>query len=588
MIAQTSLTGPRLMTVLYADIHGYTGLIERDEQGTLARLTRSLALIRSLTGDYGGSVVNTAGDGLVAVFESVQQALHFALEMQRELAREEAWTEDGQPILYRVGISVGDTFAGQDGVYGHSVNLAARIQSFAEPGGICVTDTVYRMLRPNDEVRLRSIGTKRLKNISTPVEVFSVEMLPTVPAAAQEILPLRPAPPAETLPDASVAILPMENISADPGDLYLCQGIAADLITSLSRFRNLMVIARHSAILAAANSGSLREIGQRLGVRYLLSGSLRRSGNRIRITADLIEARSENIIWSERYDGMMNEIFDFQDDVAAMTAARVAIQIDAAERQRLAAQQHPALYAYGLVLRGQDMGFRFLRDANLHARRLFEQARQLDPAYGRSYAAISRTFNVEWRYNWTSDPAGALNQALVLAKRAVECDNLDSRGYSEMGLAHLYLKQHDEALAAYEHAIGLNPNDAGLLAYMGDCLAYVRQGPRAVQMLERAIRLNPYHPDSYLWFLGDAYFHNGQYPETIQTLNRMRDRSEAHRLLAASHAMLDQMPEARHHAAEVMRVHPNFTIEHWRKVPPLRHPEDLELYIHGLRKAGLS
>ncbi|MDT1063294.1 adenylate/guanylate cyclase domain-containing protein [Paracoccus sp. CPCC 101403] len=587
MNAQSSLSGPRLLTVLYADIHGYTGLIERDEQGTLARLTRSLALIRSLAGDYGGSVVNTAGDGLVAVFESVQKALHFALEMQRELAREVAWADGGQPIWYRVGISVGDTFAGQDGVYGHSVNLAARIQSFAEPGGICVTDAVYQMLRKNGELRLTSLGIKHLKNISTPVEVFSVDLIHAAPGPAQEILPLRSIG-AEALPDASLAILPMENISADPADLYLCQGIVADVITSLSRFRNLMVIARHSAILAAANSGSLREIAQRLGVRYLLSGSLRRSDQRIRITVDLIEARSENIIWSERYDGVMNDIFDFQDDVAAMTAARVAIQIDAAERQRMAEHKHPALYAYGLVLRGQDMGFRFLQDSNLHARRLFEQARELDPAYGRSYAAISRTFNVEWRYNWTNDPAGALNQALVLAKRAVECDSMDSRGYSEMGLSHLYLKQHDEALAAYEHGIGLNPNDADLLAYMGDCLAYVRQGARAVQMLEKAIRLNPYHPDSYLWFLGDAYFHNGQYPETIRTLNKMRDRSEAHRLLAASHAMLDQMPEARHHASEVMRVHPNFTIEHWRKVPPLRHAEDLELYVEGLRKAGLN
>jgi len=586
MITQPELSGPRLLVVLYADIHGYTGLIERDEAGTLARLTASLNLIRSLAADYGGSVVNTAGDGLVAVFESVQKALHFGLEMQRELAREVAWTDGAEPIWYRVGISVGDTFAGKDGVYGHSVNLAARVQSFAAPGGICITDSVYKIIRNDNSLRLRSLGTKRLKNIMTPVEVFSVELLPAAPRQEQVMLPSRPS--GEALPDASLAILPMENISGDPGDLYLCQGIVADLITTLCRFRNLMVIARHSSIIAAASCRSLREIGQRLGVRYLLSPSLRRSDNRIRITVDLIEAESENTIWSERYDGIMHDIFDFQDDVAAMTAARVAIHIDAAEQRRLAEQNHPALYAYGLVLRGQDMGLRFLPDANLHARRLFEQARDLDPAYGRSYAAMSRTFNVEWRYNWANNPETALNQALVLAKRAVQCDNLDSRGFSEMGLSHLYLKQHGEAIAAYEHAISLNPNDADLLAYMGDCLAYVRQGDRAVQLLERAIRLNPYHPDSYLWFLGDAYFHNGHYEKAIGTLNRMRDRSEAHRLLAASHAMLDQMPEARHHAAEVMRVHPNFTIEHWRKVPPLQHAEDLDLYVEGLRKAGLN
>ncbi|MDS9469919.1 adenylate/guanylate cyclase domain-containing protein [Paracoccus sp. MBLB3053] len=585
MIAQSNLSGPQLLTVLYADVHGYTRLLEQDERGTVARLTRSLALIRDLVGDYGGSVVNTAGDGLVAVFQSVHKALHFAIEMQSELSRESAWTDGAQSISFRVGISVGDTFAGADGVYGHSVNLAARIQSFAEPGGICVTEAVYQIVRANGDLRLRSLGSKRLKNVSAPVEIYSVERLCT----GQSSLPIPTRSlGAESLPDASLAILPLENISADPSDLYLCQGIAADLITNLSRFRNLMVIARHSSILAAANAGSLGEIGRRLGVRYLLTGSFRRSDKRIRMTVDLVEAASENVIWSERYDGVMTDIFDFQDDVAAMTSARVAIHIDAAERRRLAEHAHPALYAYGLVLRGQDMGFRFLPDANLHARRLFEQARDLDPDYGRSYAAMSRTFNVEWRYNWTNDPEGSLNEALALAKRAVQCDSLDSRGFSEMGLAHLYKKQHDEAIAAYEHAVDLNPNDADLLAYMGDCLAYVRQGERAVNLLERAIRLNPYHPDSYLWFLGDAYFHNGDYARTLETLYRMRDQSEAHRLLAASHAMLGQMDEARHHASEVMRVHPNFTIEHWRKVPPLKHAEDLDLYVHGLRLAGLN
>lgn len=581
------LAGPRLLTVLYADVHGYTRLLELDEAGTVARLTRSLTLIRNLVSDYGGEVVNTAGDGLVAVFESVQKALHFGLEMQRELSREAMWSEGLAPIQFRVGISVGDIFAGRDGVYGHSVNLAARIQTFAEPGGICVTDAVYQILRGNSELQLRSLGTKRLKNVSAPIEIFSVDQPQPMPRPAEIALPMHQFAAADSLPDASLAVLPMENISGAPDDLYLCQGIVADLITSLCRFRNLMVIARHSAFVAAANAGSLREIAQRLGVRYLLSASFRRADNRIRITVDLIEAASENTIWSERYDGVMADIFDFQDDVAAMTASRVAIHIDAVERRRLTEQAHPALYAYGLVLRGQDMGFRFMPDSNLHARRLFEQARELDPGYGRSYAAMSRTFNVEWRYNWTKDPEGALNQALTLAKRAVECDRLDSRGFSEMGLAHLYKKQHDEALAAYEHALSLNPNDADLLAYMGDCLAYVRQGERAVNLLERAIRLNPYHPDSYLWFLGDAYFHKGDYQRTVETLMKMRDQSEAHRLLAASHAMLGQMDQARSHAQEVMRVHPNFTIEHWRKVPPLKHTEDLDLYVEGLRMAGL-
>ncbi|MFC6486442.1 adenylate/guanylate cyclase domain-containing protein [Nitratireductor sp. GCM10026969] len=584
---QSSLTASRLSAVLYADIHGYTRLVEQDEAGTVERLTRSLAMIRNLIGDYGGAVVNTAGDGLVAVFPSVRQALHFAIEMQRELSRESTWSGGREPLAYRVGITIGDTISGEDGVYGHSVNLAARIQELAEPGGICISDTVYQTVRDGSQLTLRSLGKKKLKNISSPVEVYAVD-LASAPSHLDPV-PLSASPFAASrlAPDASLAVLPLENVSGDPADLHLCQGIVADLITHLSRFRDLMVIARHSTFLAAASLKSLREIGHQLGVRYLLSGGFRRMGKGIRITVDLIEAESENIVWSERHDGSMADVFAFQDDVTATVASRVALHIDAAERRRLSAQAYPSIYAYGLILRGLDLSFRFRAESNLHARRLFEQARDIDPHYGRSYAAISRTLNFDWRYNWVNDPDSALNEALKLAKLAVEYDNLDARGYSEMGMAHLYRKEHDEALAAYEHALELNPNDADLLAEAGDCLAYVRQGKRAVELLQRAIRLNPYCPDSYFWYLGDAYFHDGEYEKTIQTVSRMRDQSEGHRLMAASHALLGDIAEAQRHAQAVMKVHPNFTIEHWRKVPPLRHAEDLEVLVEGLRKAGL-
>lgn len=582
MISQPDVSGPRLQAVLYADIHGYARLVEQDEAGTILRLTRSIALIRDLVGDYGGSVVNTAGDGLVAVFPDAPQALRFAVEMQREMARESAWAGARAPVAWRVGISLGETFVGREGVYGHSVNLAARVQGFAEPGGICVTETVHDILRDDPGLVLRSLGRRRLKNISVPVEVFAVAPLTAPPAAVMP--PPRPDP---GLADASLAILPLENLSADVGDLHLCHGIVADLVTNLSRFRQLLLIARHSAFQAAAETGSLREIGRRLGVRYLLTGSFRRAANRLRIAVELVEAETENIVWSERYDGIMQDIFEFQDDITAMVSARVALQIDAQERRRLAAQTHPALYAYGLVLRGQDSGLRFLRDANLHARRLFEEARSLDPGYGRSHAAMSRTFNLEWRYNWSGDPDAALDRALALARRAVACDDLDSRGFLEMGLAHLYKKQHDEALVAYEHALALNPNDADLLAYAADCLIYIGQRDRAVQLIERAMRLNPYTPDIYLWVLGEAYFYQGAYARTIETLHRMQDPSEAHRLLTVCHALLDQMDEARHHARAVLRAHPNFTIAHWRKVPPVRRPEDLDLSVAAMRKAGL-
>ncbi|WP_155097691.1 adenylate/guanylate cyclase domain-containing protein [Paracoccus aestuariivivens] len=582
-----SLSNPRLLTVLFADIHEYTRLVERDEQNTIIRVTDYLALIRDLIADYGGAVVNTAGDGFVATFENPSQAVSFALEMQRALARETGAVDGNDQIRYRVGISIGDTFEGQDGVYGHSVNLAARVQSFAEPGGICITGAIYRLVRHISDLRPRSIGTKRLKNITTPLEIFALD-LNFVPRRNDAVVAQwKSATLADSIPDASLAVLPMENLSGGKDDEFLCQGIVSDLITSLSRFRSLMVIARRSSALAASQAASLRSIGQNLGVRYLLTGSLRRSGNRVRMTFDLIEAARENTLWSERYDGILTDIFDFQDDIASTTASRVAIQMDMVERRRLAEQSHPALYAYGLVQRGQFLGSQFSPSANLGARQLFEQASLLDPSYSGSYAAKSRTFNVEWRYNWSRNPEAAVNEALNLAERAVQCDALDTRGLSEMGLAHLYKRQYSEAVAAYERALALNPNDADLLANMGDCLANVGQSERAVQLLERAIKLNPFHPDEYLWFLGDAYFHKGDYRKTIETLGRLRDQSEAYRLLTASYALLGLVNDARHYAGELMRIQPDFSIGRLRTLSALKRPEDREIYVDGLRRAGL-
>lgn len=581
------LANRKLSAVLYADIQGFSRLMDRDEAGTVVRVSRILAMIRSLVGDYGGKVHNTAGDSIMALFPSAAQALHFAVEMQMEVARESAWSDEGDPVAFRVGIAIGDTITSDGDVYGHTINLAARIQSLADPGGICVSDFVYRAVKDRSNVAFQPLGKQVLKNIDEPVDVYSVLFqAPRAEATVALSLPNGSTEVRRTT-DSSIAVLPLENATSDAADAHIVQGIVSDIISSLCRFRNLMVIARHSTFLVSSQLQSLREIGQALGVRYLLTGSYRRFGPKIRINVELVEAETENIIWSEKYDGTLDDIFSFLDDVTATATSRLAFHIDTAERRRLSIHNHPNLHAYGLILRGQDLGYRFRPETNHHARILFEQAREIDPQYGRSYAAISRTFNVEWRYSWTRDPEAALDMAVALAKQAVERDDLDARGFSEMGIAHLYKKQHEEALAAYERAIELNPNDADLLAEMGDCLVYVRQAERSVELLHRAMRLNPYHPDSYLWYLGDAYFHLGDYEKTISTLLKMRDQSEGHRLLAASYALLGRQADAERHAAAVMEAHPNFTIEKWRKVPPNKYPEDLEVFIDGLRRAGL-
>jgi adenylate cyclase len=276
-----------------------------------------------------------------------------------------------------------------------------------------------------------------------------------------------------------------------------------------------------------------------------------------------------------------------QDEVTAVIAVNLAAEIRAAQLRRAVDVAPAKLSAYGLILRGQFLTHQYQRAANWRARLLFERAKRIDPGYGRSYAALSRTCNLDWRYAWSDDPSASLDRALDLAELAIQCDPFDARGHAELGFACLYRKQHGAAYAAYERAIELNPNDADILAEMGDALTSVGQNGRAIEALTHAMRLNPLYPDWYLWLLGGVYFTVGDYPSAIDTLERMRDLSEAHRLLASSYAHLGRMEEARHHAAQLMKVHPNFSIEHWRRVPPFKDQEPLERLIDGMRKAGL-
>ncbi|MGH6926785.1 MAG: tetratricopeptide repeat protein, partial [Dongiaceae bacterium] len=285
--------------------------------------------------------------------------------------------------------------------------------------------------------------------------------------------------------------------------------------------------------------------------------------------------------------GNLSDLFDFQDDITGVISARCAGQVAAAERRRMSSLPPADLRAYGLVLRGQDLSLQFRRDTNLHALRLFEEAAVIDPRYARSYVGMSRTFNTAWLYRWTEAPETALDRAVELAIEAVRLDELDARGHSELGYAFLYKKRHDASLVEYERALELNPNDADVLADMGDALTYSDQPQRAINLLQRAMRLNPLYPDWYLWHLGEAYFHIEDYDATIRTLTKMHDQSEAHRLLAASNAHLGRMSEAQHHAAQVLAVHPDFSIDHWRAVVPYSQGP-MARFIEGARLAGLK
>ncbi len=568
---------------MFADMVGYSARMEQDEERISAQVTRSVELFRSLIADFGGEVVQVAGDGILALFGSAQQSVRLAVQVQREFRDQAVWAE-GEPIQFRIALHLGDVVTSHGRVQGHCVNVAANLHPLAQPGTIVVTGAIRDAIRGFAGLSLRPLGRPTLKNISQAIEIFAIGDESS--SSVRAVKPLRELPAFEGYLQPSVAVLPLANLSADASNDHLCDGIAIDIIANLTRFRSLLVIARHSAFQFDLKSSSAQEIGQRLGARYILGGNLRRSEKRLRIVVELRDAASDSVVWSDRFDVAIEQLFDLLDEVTAAVASRLAIQIDIAEH-RQQAQWPRNLQAYGLVLRGQQLVLRFNRESNALARRLFHEAIGIAPDFSRAHSAVSRTHNLDWRYSWSPAPEDSLRTALDLARSAIELDRLDARGFAELGFSSLYMKQHGESLANYERALALNPNDADIIAEYADSLVYAGQPDRSVELMHKAMRLNPYYPDWYLWYLADAFNAMGRPADVIATVQQMQDPSEGRRMLAANFVHLGLMEQAQAEARRVMRLHPGFTIGSWRGRPPYRDQAVLERYIDALRRAGL-
>ncbi|MEL6450005.1 MAG: tetratricopeptide repeat protein [Pseudomonadota bacterium] len=578
-----------LTAVLVADIYGYSKLMSRNEDETSARVSQAINLIRQLTTDYGGTIKNIAGDGVLALFNSVSNCVSFAVAMQQEFRNDAVWNTGADPITFRIGITMGEVREGHFGLHGHAINVAARLQTLAKPGGICLSHAVSQVARDKITLPLTSLGTPKLKNIEEAIEVFEIELgeQPTAQAPAAPAIIERVALSQE-VPDNSVAVLALENLSGEPQNLHLCNGVTGDIISNLTRFNNLHVIAQQSSNLFDMRNSSVQEIGKRLGVRYITTGGFQRSGDQLRVQIQLLEAANGRSVWAEKFNGNIEDVFAFQDEVTSVIASCLSVKIDKAERQRQQRTAPSDLQAYGLILRGREVYKQPRRELNLHARRLFEQAMVIDPEYAAPYTSISRASNDAWRFNWADQPDAALDDAIAKAEMALRLDPDDARGHAAMGNACLYKRRHDESLAAYERAIQYNPNDADILAEMGHSASVYGEPERAVELIKRAMRLNPFYPDWYLWHLGEAFFDMTDYEEAIRTLAQMRDKTEAHRMLTASNALLGRMDEAQRHAAQILETHPEFTLKHWENVPPDRNPGPRDRLIEGLKKAGLQ
>jgi adenylate cyclase len=584
MPARQSKIERRLVAILSADIKDYSLMMGSNEELTHRRIGAEIGRLTQLLEKFGGSVFSTAGDGLMAEFSNMSAALKVALHIQAESAKRNSKLPSDQKILFRIGINSGDIIVQDTRRGGDSINVAARLEQLAEPGGICISRAVYEQVHRTMPLNFEFVAEARLKNIAGTVAVYMVTKQGQSMSSITERLrgghlPLLPAGP-------SIAALPFDNLS-HPGEAYLCDGLVEDIITGLSKFRNLFVVGRYSSFTFRDQRVDTKRVARELGVRYLLQGSVRKSDRKLRVTAQLLDGFSGQVLWADQFDGDLSDVFSMQSDVLQTIVARLAVRLEGIERDRLRNVEKSDIEAYQHLLRGQEFVWRFDQSSNANARALFGAARLRDPDYARAYSALSRTYNWEWRYSWTEHREQALDRALELAQQSLSLDNIDPRGHSELGFAYLYKKQRDLAIQSYQRALELNPNDADVMAELADAYAYDDQVDMSLNLLDRAMRLNPLFPDWYLWYLADALFALERYTDVITTIQRMKDPGQGHRLAAASFAHLGRMDEARVHAHEVMKRHPNFSITKWAEVPPEKVPERLDRLVGGLKMAGL-
>ena len=552
---QACLVGPKmdnagvtrkLAVILAADVAGYSRLMAADEEGTLAALKGCRQVIDELIARHRGRIFTTAGDSVMAEFASAVEAVRCAGAIQEAIERRDADLPQARRMLFRVGINLGDVVVGGDNLFGDGVNVAARLEGMAEPGGICISGAVYDQIRNKVDLGFDDLGEQALKNLGYPVRVFGVRR---ESAADAGLFPERRAGTSPPRPSAfpSVAVLPFANLGGDPEQEYFADGITEDLITELSRFQEIRVIARNSVMTYKGKPARVQEVGRDLGVRYVLEGSVRKAGERVRITAQLIDAASGHHLWAERFDRDLADIFEVQDEVTSRIVATLAGKLAESERRRARSGQTENLEAYDCVLRGREL----------------------------------------WE-RWVSPEDQPLERALEFARKGVRVNPASHSNHLALGQVCLSKGLHDEALEALETAIALNPNDADGYVFLAQALNRAGRPDEAISLVERAQRLNPAAPHWYSWNLGIACYLARRYDDAVTALRRGRPLGAmAYRWLAASYAQLGREQDAKAAAEEYLKRTPDFSLANHLEMLHFQHAADREHYADGLRKAGL-
>ena len=579
----------KLAAILAAEVVGYSRLMGADEAGTLAALKRHReGIFDPAVAAHSGRIVKLMGDGVIAEFGSVVDAVSCALSVQRSSATIPDQRASQPTIVLRIGINLGDVIIEGDDIHGDGVNVAARLEPLAEPGGICVSSIVNESVGNRIDVRFQDGGEISVKNIDRPIRVWKWHPGAT-PRAAAKSNAAKPEPNGAT---ASIAILPFTNMSGDPEQEYFSDGITEDIITDLSKIAGLMVIARNSSFTYKGRSVDVRTVGRELGVRSVLEGSIRRAGKRVRITAQLVDAATGGHLWGERYDRDLTDIFEVQDDVTRQIVDALKVTLSPVENARLTAGGTSSMDAYDYVLRGRELllGKTKNRETFEQSIKLFMRALEFDPNYPKAYAALSMAYNLDYQNRWSDDPDSSLPLAKRCAEQAIEKDPNEPFARLVASWAAIFEKDLDRATSEVNIALRLNPNFALAYSNLASIHNYSGRPLEAIPVLERAIRLDPAFRAQNLHFLGVAHLLAGKY-ETAAALLRERillvpgtDFSRV--LLASSLGYLGEVDEAGRIWRELKEINPKYSFrEHFSRQP--FRPKDIERVAEGLAKAGL-
>jgi len=584
MSNETEKVTRKLRAILSADVKGYSLLMADDEAHTIQTLKTYRQIISDLISQHSGRVVDYPGDNLLAEFSSAVEGVEAAVQIQNRLKKENAKFVEDKRLQFRIGVNIGDVVNDGDRIYGSGVNVAARIEGIADAGGICISRNTYDQVKDKLDLGFEYLGEHEVKNIQEPVRVYKVLLESDLPAPlADEPLELPDKP--------SIAVLPFVNMSGDLGQEYFSDGLTEQIINGLCKVSDLFVIARNSSFAYKGKSVNAQQVGKELGVRYILEGSVQKAADRVRITAQLIDAITGYHLWSENYDRDLSDIFALQDEITLKIMSALRIKLTWGEQARLWGKV-TNIRAFDKEMRGADCFHRNNEIDNKQARHFFKEAINIDNDSAIAYIMLGFTHLLDFVFGWSKSPKESFEHAEKNVEKALALNDSIDLAHSLLGWIYLFKRKHDEAIKAGERAVELNPNGAEAHASLAFILILSDKIELAIKLLKRAFRLNPIPQSGFYVILAEAYRSNGQYEKAIElcekTLSGNPDNLSAYLVLAASYSSLNRIEDARKAVEEILRIQPGFSLEYYSNTIPFKNQEMFDKYINALRKAGLA